>query len=80
MNIQRSLTLWLAMIALLFSIVACVAIRQQTSEVEEVEAAMYANVDEAMTSVAESFELNRLDYSLQWRTKNGGISMIGVFR
>lgn len=78
--ILKWLTLLIATAALIFSIVACVAINRLTSEVEEVEAAMYANVDEAMRSVADSFKLNRLDYSLQWRTKNGGISMIGVFR
>lgn len=80
MKALKWLTFLVATAALIFSIVACIAIHRLTGEVEEVEAAMYANVDEAMNSVADSFKLNRLDYSLEWRTKNGGIAMIGVFR
>lgn len=78
--ILKWLTLMIALIALTISIVACIAIHRLTSEVEEVEAAMYANVDEAMNSVADSFKLNRLDFSLEWRTKNGAKALIGVFR
>lgn len=79
MNFLRWLTLWTAMIALLLSIIACIAIRQQMNRIDEVETAMYANVDEAMTSVADSFKLNRLDYSLEWRTRDGAKAQVGVF-
>lgn len=76
----RYLTLGIAIIALTFSIIACVAIHQQMNRIDEAETATYANVDEAMSSVADSFKLNRLDYNLHWRTKNGVEVRVGVFK
>ncbi|GAI10737.1 unnamed protein product [marine sediment metagenome] len=80
MRIVTWFTLVIAIVALLCSITAYRETCRQTDRIDEGETAMYANVDEAMTSVANSFKLNRLDYNLHWRTKNGTEVRVGVFK
>lgn len=80
MRIVTWFTLIIAIVALFISIIACKAVYQQANRIDEAETAFYASLDEAMTSVADSFKLNRLDYCLQWETKNGAKVRVGVFR
>lgn len=80
MKVVKWLALGIAIIALIFGVTAYKETCQLTGEVKEAKTAMYANVDEAMRSVADSFKLNRLDFNLQWKVENGFRVKVGVFR
>jgi len=74
------LALGMAIIALTFSIFALRETYLLGNEVEEVKTATYSSLDKAMSSVADSFKLNRLNYNLHWRTLNGSKTEVGAIR
>lgn len=80
MRIVTWFTLMIAIAALFCGITAHRENSQLEDRIDRVETAMYANIDEAISSVADSFKMNKLDFNLQWRTKNGLKAEVGVFK
>lgn len=74
------LTLGLALAALIVCSVAMMRVNQLERMLEETHADVCINSDEAMRSIADSFKMNRLDYSITWTTPEGSNVLAGAFK
>jgi len=80
MRILDHIVLFIAIAALAISIGVIVKVDRLAERLEAANANVCINSDEAMESIKNSFEMNRLDFDLHWTTPEGEIWEIGVFR
>jgi len=73
-------TLAVAAGALIAGSLALRGIGQLEKRIEEANANVCLDCDEAMRSIADSFKANRLDYSLTWTTPEGTTVIAGAFK
>lgn len=74
------LTLSIAIAALIVGRVAIHKVNQVERMIEEAQADVCINSDEAMRSIADSFKMNRLDYNITWTTPEGVTVLAGRFK